>query len=896
MSYNRPSILPSNFQQNEEILPPPPPYSEHDTLNVPPRLPSRPLSPNVTGEEITPPLPSRPSRVSSGNYLNPPLPTRPSRNNSMNSLNSYESNSSYPHPLPPPVPSRTPSISTPSRNRFDSSRDSASNRPSIPTRNYDMNNRAQPAIPSRDTSSSPRVSSNNSTMNNFDESISNQMKHLSINNNSHNESNDYIAVDFETPLSVAAPPSNLFQYRQHPIPLPMNYCKTKEIPTLETNKFYGNMFLGEQKCPIWTHPYSLWFTKELPFIGIAATHIRDEQKVFDDKNDPPQFYFSPTNIKAFVFSANEFSNVPPESVSINFSNVKHMSIQLQLKLNDSQFVWFPIVQGMGFITAIYYNLTPSLQSAIGYRNLELVWNNGPMSKYHITLENNIVWTLYTISQEPITLSRVDGNRIIADKVVNGCIFQLVADTANEIDQAANCYQIDAKLSASVVQNDPGKANYTFEYETNGSSSSGNPLIYALPHHIDSMTPETLGTKIDSHLASTVSGMMSGFVTDKIEMEILIPSKVQFEPYTMISDKESNYSTDVLNAMRNAAIIETGGDVINESNLDSMYFSGKVLAKYAWILYCCQYILKDSTLVDNLLNNLKTALQRFIDNQQILPLVYDATWGGLISSGNESQDFGNPYYNDHHFHYSYHIIAAAIIAKVDKDVFGNSSWLDTNREWVELLIRDYANMSSADPYFPVFRSFDWFNGHSWAKGLFESGDGKDEESSSEDVNASYALKLWGLVTNNQNLVNIADVQLGILRTSLNKYFLYADDNNVEPTRFIKNRVSGILFENKIDHTTYFGNKIEYIQMIHSIPIIPPSSFIRSPVFVRQEWEQILKNIVNDVNDGWKGIIMLNVALFDPNLAYSFFAAPNFNRDYLDNGQSLTWSLAFSGAYK
>lgn len=85
------------------------------------------------------------------------------------------------------------------------------------------------------------------------------------------------------------------------------------------------------------------------------------------------------------------------------------------------------------------------------------------------------------------------------------------------------------------------------------------------------------------------------------------------------------------------------------------------------------------------------------------------------------------------------------------------------------------------------------------------------------------------------------------------------------------------------------------MIHSIPIIPPSSFIRSPVFVRQEWEQILKNIVNDVNDGWKGIIMLNVALFDPNLAYNFFSTPNFNRDYLDNGQSLTWSLAFSGAY-
>ena len=92
-----------------------------------------------------------------------------------------------------------------------------------------------------------------------------------------------------------------------------------------------------------------------------------------------------------------------------------------------------------------------------------------------------------------------------------------------------------------------------------------------------------------------------------------------------------------------------------------------------------------------------------------------------------------------------------------------------------MIRDYANPSEKDPYFPQFRSFDWFNGHSWAKGLFESGDGKDEESSSEDVNASYALKLWGQVTKNSQLEKLGEIQLGILRTSLNHYFLYQDNN-------------------------------------------------------------------------------------------------------------------------
>ena len=217
--------------------------------------------------------------------------------------------------------------------------------------------------------------------------------------------------------------------------------------------------------------------------------------------------------------------------------------------------------------------------------------------------------------------------------------------------------------------------------------------------------------------------------------------------------------------------------------------------------------------------------------------------------------------------------------MDREV-GDKTWLSENRQWVETLIRDYANPSDKDQFFPVFRSFDWFNGHSWAKGLFESGDGKDQESSSEDVNASYSLKLWGLATQNTNLINIGNIQLGVLRTSLNSYFLYTDDNQIMPRELVANKVSGIKFENKIDHTTYFGNQLQYIQMIHAIPITPASSFVRSSRFVQEEWEQKLRPIVDSIDDGWKGIIMLNVALFDPNTSYAFFSSPNFTTKWLD----------------
>ena len=45
--------------------------------------------------------------------------------------------------------------------------------------------------------------------------------------------------------------------------------------------------------------------------------------------------------------------------------------------------------------------------------------------------------------------------------------------------------------------------------------------------------------------------------------------------------------------------------------------------------------------------------------------------------------------------------------------------------VNTLVRDASNPSTNDGYFPVSRSFDWYHGHSWAKGLFDSGDGKDQ---------------------------------------------------------------------------------------------------------------------------------------------------------------------------
>jgi endo-1,3(4)-beta-glucanase len=262
----------------------------------------------------------------------------------------------------------------------------------------------------------------------------------------------------------------------------------------------------------------------------------------------------------------------------------------------------------------------------------------------------------------------------------------------------------------------------------------------------------------------------------------------------------------------------------------MYFSGKGLGKFAMMLYVLHSLVSaPPDLTSKVLGKLKDAFDVFVENKQVNPLVYEKGWKGVVSTAglrDAGADFGNGYYNDHHFHYGYFVYAAAVIGMIEP------GWLSEgegrNKKWVNMLVRDFANPVN-DEGFPFSRSFDWFHGHSWAKGLFESGDGKDEESTSEDSFASYALKMWGQTIGDQNLGARGNLMLAIQARTFQTYFLMEESNTIQPEQIRRNKVTGITFENKVDHATYFGMNVEYIQGIHMIPLNPCSALIRNPTF-------------------------------------------------------------------
>jgi endo-1,3(4)-beta-glucanase len=154
-------------------------------------------------------------------------------------------------------------------------------------------------------------------------------------------------------------------------------------------------------------------------------------------------------------------------------------------------------------------------------------------------------------------------------------------------------------------------------------------------------------------------------------------------------------------------------------------------------------------------------------------------------------------------------------------------------------------------------------------------------------------MWGRTIGDSNMEARGNLQLAITARSLQNYFLYDSTNKVQPANFIGNKVSGILFENKIDHTTYFGTSIEFIQGIHMLPLLPSSTLARTQTFVAEEWDTYFSNGRVDAAEGrWKGVLYANLAIINPTAAWQFFSQPNFDVSWIDGGASRTWYLALA----
>ncbi|PYI04982.1 endo-1,3-beta-glucanase Engl1 [Aspergillus sclerotiicarbonarius CBS 121057] len=710
--------------------------------------------------------------------------------------------------------------------------------------------------------------------------------------------------DVFVPLATGPIPQTITARNDHPVP--KKGIETITTP-IETNKFYAGLFLGSQTNATFTHPYAITWAKgagNAGSYGMVVSHNEANVVANGPTNanipgNPISYYVNPIGIQHMILSATELNS----STVLTAENLLPFSADAVLSPSSgsNQRIIIPLVQGMGLVTGMYTNLQPLIQSSVFFS--KVVTASSPrigIYKYKMTLADGGEWIVYAIPQDGTDPDfRLESNTNFRGPSGWSGTIQITKNPAGAsgeklLDGSAGVFALEAAVSGSVLN---GNGTYNLAWAKSGKQVQETPLLmYALPHHVESFDNTTKSRMTSITLRTTTKGNATAVIGETWTMvEPNLPTDMGFAPWSASTGSANSLSSAAQKVILDVAPTELNQSIDQQTNLNSMYYSGKGLSKFATLVYAVSKLGGNPDLAASALQNLKNAFALFINNKQQFPLVYDSVWRGVVSSasygGDSGADFGNTYYNDHHFHYGYFIHAAAIIGSLDP------TWLTTgNKDWVNMLVRDAGNSAANDPYFPFSRAFDWYNGHSWAKGLFESYDGKDEESTSEDSMFAYALKMWGKTIADASMEARGNLMLGILRRSLHNYFLMESDNKNQPANFIANKVTGILFENKVDHTTYFGSNLEYIQGIHMLPLLPSSSYVRRQNFVREEWNALFASNATDpaaaVTGGWKGVLYANLALIDPASSWEFFAQSNFDYSWLDGGASRTWYLAFA----
>jgi endo-1,3(4)-beta-glucanase len=477
------------------------------------------------------------------------------------------------------------------------------------------------------------------------------------------------------PVATDAPPSVIGSRSDHPVP--RLGIQPQQAP-ISTNKFYANFFLGSQTAGTWTHPYSVTWSKGVGSSqswGMSVQHIDADQRVYGPNAtaNPVEFFINPIGIQSLVLSALELG----ASTTLSMDTLTAFSVNVNLlpSLGAAPTITFPLVQGMGFVTGIYNGGTPVLQTGILFRSITRATSNPKpgVTKYTILLEDGKSWLLYASSSDGNSIEFTVVNSGLAQATSNFNGFIQIAKNPGGgaealYDAACGTYATTATLSGNVNN---ASGSYTLSFSKGGMAST-TLLMFALPHHTESFSLQTASAATNIQLQTTTKGLATAVVADSWTMVESLPTTMGSAPWSPSTGAQSlPFSAATIRTILSVAQSEVSQNMSEQSNLNSMYYSGKVslpsviclhsdsfvqaLAKFAGIVYTIHNLLGNTALAQAGLTNLKQSYALFASNQQQYPLVHETAWGGVVSTasyvtGNSGVDFGNTYYNDHHFQY------------------------------------------------------------------------------------------------------------------------------------------------------------------------------------------------------------------------------------------------------
>ncbi|XP_027922392.1 probable endo-1,3(4)-beta-glucanase ARB_01444 [Vigna unguiculata] len=616
---------------------------------------------------------------------------------------------------------------------------------------------------------------------------------------------------------------------------------------LPTNSFFQNFVLKNGDQPEYIHPYLIKSSNSSLSLSYPSRQVSSA-------------------VIYQVFNADlTISSKQGSSGKHVISSYSDLSVTLDIPSSNLSFL---LVRGSPFLTVSVTQPTPLSITTI--HSILSFSSNNTHTKHTFQFNNGQTWILYASS--PISLSHTLSE--ITSHAFSGIVrIALLPDSDSKheavLDKFSSCYPV----SGEAKFREPFCVEYKWE-----KKGSGDLLLLAHPLHLQLLSNADNDVTV---LEDFKYGSIDGDVVGVVGNSWVLKTDPVFVTWQSTNGVKEESHDEIVSALSNDV------DGLNSSSITETrsYFYGKLVARAARLALIAEELCYPDV-IPMVVRFLKETIEPWLEGTlKGNGFLHDKKWGGIITqqgSNDGGGDFGFGIYNDHHYHLGYFLYGIAVVTKFDE------GWGRKYKAEAYSLVQDFMNLDTkSNSNYTRLRCFDPYVLHSWAGGLTEFTDGRNQESTSEAVCAYYSAALMGLAYGDAHLVSLGSTltALEILGTKMwwhveEKGTLYEEEFTEE------NRIMGVLWSNKRDTGLWFA-PAEWKECrlgIQLLPLVPISEAIFSNAeFVKQLVEWTLPALNRDgVGEGWKGFVYALEGIYDHESALHKIR----NLTGFDGGNSLT----------
>ncbi|OIV90167.1 hypothetical protein TanjilG_01621 [Lupinus angustifolius] len=620
---------------------------------------------------------------------------------------------------------------------------------------------------------------------------------------------------------------------------------------LPTNSFFQNFVLKNGDQPEYIHPYLIQSSNSSLSISYPSRSVNSS-------------FISQVFKPHITISASEKN--PDSHDKHVISSFSDLSVTLDIPSSNLRFF---LVRGSPFVTASVTRPTP-LSIITLHHSIVSFTPNSSLNKHTMQLSNGQTWLIYTsspiiLNHRPYEITSYDFSGIIRIAVLPD------SDPKYEavLNLSSSCYPV----SGDAAFKKPFSVEYTWE-----KKGWGELLMLANPLHLKLLSSNDCNaTVLDGFKYRSIDGDLVGVLGDSW---LLKAHPVSVTWHSIRGIKEE-YHNEIFSALSEDV------DALSSSGITttSCYFYGKEIARAARLALIAEEV-SFFDAIPPIRKFLKENIEPWLDgNFNGNGFLYDGKWGGIVTkqgSKDSGADSGFGIYNNHHYQLGYFLYGIAVLAKIDP------AWGRKYKPQAYSLMADFMNLGRrSNSNYTRLRCFDLYKLHSWARGLTEFADGRNQDSTSEAVNAYYSAALMGLAYGDTYLITIGSTLAALEIHAAQMWWHVKEGDKLYEEDFTReNKIVGVLWANKRDSGLWYApsHRRECRLGIQVLPLVPITEALFSDVdYVKELVEWTLLNMNRkDVGEEWKEFVYAMEGTYDKESALE-----NIRRlKVFDDGNSFT----------